>query len=354
MRTLVALLLTLLVGCTPTPKLGDRLERRGDEIVIAGQYFHTGAPVILWTDPGGYDAYRVERRFAPLDQSDWASTEREWATKNDGRVITPNRYGLRATLSPEDLPRVRGGGWSLDDLRRRIDQFVLHYDVCGTSQQCFNILHDHRGLSVHFMIDLDGTIYQTLDLKERARHATIANDRSVGVEIANMGAYPVGKPNPFEQWYSRDERGRTFITIPPRFKDGGLRIAPTTDRPLRPRRNEPIVGNVQNLDLVMYDLTPAQYESLAKLSATLCTVLPKIRPDYPRDSQGRLIPRQLSPEQFRDFAGILGHYHVQANKQDPGPALDWDWLLGETTRLMNDRPPSPTPPAEPRPDAADR
>jgi len=39
--------------------------------------------------------------------------------------------------------------------------------------QCFKVLHDHRDLSVHFMLDLDGTIYQTLDLKERAWHATI-------------------------------------------------------------------------------------------------------------------------------------------------------------------------------------
>jgi N-acetyl-anhydromuramyl-L-alanine amidase AmpD len=37
------------------------------------------------------------------------------------------------------------------------------------------------------MLDLDGTIYQTLDLKERASHATIANSRSIGIEIANMG-----------------------------------------------------------------------------------------------------------------------------------------------------------------------
>ena len=40
------------------------------------------------------------------------------------------------------------------------------------------------------MLDLDGTIYQTLDLKERAWHATTSNSRSVGIEIANIGAYP--------------------------------------------------------------------------------------------------------------------------------------------------------------------
>lgn len=343
---MIVVLALLLAGCASSPRLGDRLPRRGDEIVVAGQYFHTGAPVVLWTDPGGYDAYRVERRFTAFERSDWDSTLAEWTSKNDGRVLTPNRYGLRAAgLSEEQREQVRGGGWSLDQLQERIDQFVLHYDVCGTARQCFNILHDHRGLSVHFLIDLDGTIYQTLDLKERARHATIANDRSVGVEIANMGAYPVGKPNPFDQWYATDDAGRTVITIPPRFKDGGLRVAPTAERPLRPRKDKPIVGNVQGIDLVMYDLTDAQYESLAKLSAALCTVLPKIRPDYPRDEQGGLVTRTLTEDRFAAFGGILGHYHVQANKQDPGPALDWDWLIDETRRLMRERPAA----AEPAP-----
>jgi hypothetical protein len=44
---------------------GDRLQRRGDEIVVCGQLFHTGTPVVLWTDPGGYDAYRAECKFNP-------------------------------------------------------------------------------------------------------------------------------------------------------------------------------------------------------------------------------------------------------------------------------------------------
>ena len=39
------------------------------------------------------------------------------------------------------------------------------------------------------MLDLDGTIYQTLDLKEGAWHATDANGRSIGIEIANIGAF---------------------------------------------------------------------------------------------------------------------------------------------------------------------
>jgi N-acetyl-anhydromuramyl-L-alanine amidase AmpD len=334
--TLSVILPLGLAACSSGPRLGDRLPRQGDEIVIAGQYFHTGAPVVLWTDPGGYDAYRVERRFVPLDKAEWAITEKEWAAKNDGTVVMPNRYGMRQSgLSDADKERIRGGGWSLAEMQDRLDQFVLHYDVCGTSRQCFNILHDHRGLSIHFMIDVDGTIYQTLDLKERARHATIANDRSVGVEIANMGAYPAAKASTLNDWYAKDANGQTFLKFPPRFGDGGLRVK---DLVFRPARNEPVVGEVQGMTLTMYDLTPQQYASLAKLSATLCTVLPKIRPDYPRDASGALITRTLPEPEFTAFTGILGHYHVQQNKQDPGPAMNWDWLVSETRRLMENRP----------------
>ncbi len=51
-------------------KVGERVERRGDEIVACGQLFHTTAPVKLWTDPGGYDAYRLDHRFGPAVEND--------------------------------------------------------------------------------------------------------------------------------------------------------------------------------------------------------------------------------------------------------------------------------------------
>ena len=180
--------------------------------MVAGHWVHTGTRVVTWMDPGGYDAYRVERRFSPLEKSDWETSRQEVKY-----LDSPNRYNLRRQgLSDEEIERVRGGGWDLPLLQRVVDQFVIHYDVCGTSRQCFKVLQDMRNLSVHFMLDLDGTIYQTLDVKERAWHAGTANSRSVGVEIANMGAYSPQGRNPFAQWYAKDARGRTRITLPPR------------------------------------------------------------------------------------------------------------------------------------------
>lgn len=340
---------------------GEELRRRGDEIVACGRLFHTGTPVVLWTDPGGYDGYRTEKRFAP-----WARSAFVPATMAGESPTTPNRYSIRfapredgeavsprsaplageppappgpTVLTPEEFERVRGGNWDLDLLRTKVDQFVLHYDVCGTSRQCFRVLHDLRGLSVHFMLDIDGTIYQTMDVKERAWHATYANDRSVGVEIANIGAYGAGEKDPFAQWYVREpgaSRGGTVgettlrITVPPAFGDGGVR---TPNFVGSPARNQMIVGEIRGKMYRQYDFTPEQYAALIRLTAALHRVLPGIELDYPRDEEGNLLRRTMARERWAGFRGVLGHFHLQDNKIDPGPAMQWDRVIDGARRL---------------------
>jgi N-acetyl-anhydromuramyl-L-alanine amidase AmpD len=255
-----ACVLASAVGCATQPRPGDPLPRRGDEIVIAGQLFHTGAPVILWLDPGGYDAYRIEIRSKPNATTRHSFNDRE-------------------------------GDNQLAQLRGRIDQIVYHYDAVGSSKGCFEVLHDQRGLSAHFLLDTDGMIYQTLDVKERAWHATTSNTRSVGIEIANEGA--TGNPS-----------------------------------------SGPVRGEVQDQTLYQTEFTPQQYDSLIKLTAALCTALPRITCDYPRDDHGQLIPRKLPDDVLRDYHGLLGHYHVQTNKVDPGPAFEWDRVVHGARKLM--------------------
>ncbi len=314
-------------GCSTVTRPGQSEARCGDEIVVAGQFFHTGTPVVLWLDPGGYDGYRVERRFAPLEKSDWSNSCAEVRT-----LKTPNRYGLRQkNLTPEQVEKVRGGGWDLPLLQSVVDQFVMHFDVCGTSRTCFLVLQDDRDLSVHFMLDLDGTIYQTLDLKERAWHATTSNDRSIGVEIANIGAYPAAGKNPFAQWYQTNAGGQVFITIPKRFGDSGLR---TKNFVGHPARNAPVRGVIQGEDLVQYDFTPEQYAALTKLTAALCKIFPKLQCRYPVDAAGQLIPRKLPDDELEKYQGVLGHYHIQTNKNDPGPAFDWERVIGGAQKIL--------------------
>ncbi|HEV3163292.1 MAG TPA: N-acetylmuramoyl-L-alanine amidase, partial [Isosphaeraceae bacterium] len=107
-----------------------------------------------------------------------------------------------------------------------------------------------------------------------------------------------------------------------------------TSKPLRPSRDEPVEGTIQGQALRQYDLTTAQYDALIKLTATLCTLFPKIKCDYPRDDSGRLIPHKLPNDQYDRYAGILGHFHVQTNKVDPGPAFRWDLVVNGARQLM--------------------
>jgi N-acetylmuramoyl-L-alanine amidase len=322
---IVAITAVFISGCRTAPPPGAHAPRTGDEIVVAGQFFHTDAPVVLWLDADGYDAYRVERRFAPYEKSDW-----EHSAAENKELTTPNRFGLRASgLTWLEREEVRGGGWDLLRLQDRVDQFVVHYDASGTSRQCFKVLHDGRCLSVHFMLDLDGTIYQTLDLKERAWHASSANTRSIGVEIANIGAYPIVEP--LKRWYKKDEKNQTYIEIPKSHHPSGIRTANFVARPIR---SEPIKGKIQGGDLVQYDLTPQQYESLAKLTAALCRIFPKLTLGYPKDASGNLIRTKLPDEELNNYQGLLGHYHIQSNKTDPGPAFQWDKLLTDTKKFL--------------------
>lgn len=319
---LVGAVLLPLVGCVQGARYGQpgtRLARHGDEIVVCGQFFHTGAPVVLWMDPGGYDAYRLECRFA----------EREKPTRPVSDSAA--RYDtLRGHLPTDVRERVRRDGWSLSELQQHVDLFVMHYDVCGTSRRCFEVLQDERGLSVHFMLDVDGTIYQTLDLKERAWHAAHANDRSIGIEIANMGAYEDSRA--LDPWYAQDDAGHTWLTFPLDYGPTGIRDA---NVPLRPAGDRPVVGAIHDRTLHQYDLTPAQYDSLAKLVATVNAALPRVAIDYPRDAAGRPVWRVLRPEEYESFRGLVGHYHLTTHKVDPGPAFDWERVVRDARRYRH-------------------
>ena len=106
-RLLILLFLPALglAGCT-TSKPGTMASRKGDEIVVAGHFVHTGTPVVTWMDPGGYDAYRVERRFSPIGKSDW-----EHSADEVQGLRTPNRYSLRASGLSDAGNRESSRGW---------------------------------------------------------------------------------------------------------------------------------------------------------------------------------------------------------------------------------------------------
>ena len=243
--------------------------------MVCGRRFPAGTPVVLFSDPGGLDA-------------------------------TPSgNYGERRGWQPT-------AGDELGQLRDLVTQVVIHYDVAGTSRRCFAVL-ERRKLSCHFLIDLDGTIYQTLDLRERAWHAGKANDRSIGIELANIGAYR--DPRELEAWYGRDAGGLVYAKVPDGY------FATTEDFVPRPARPGLVTGEIQGQTLHQRDFTPEQYAALSRLLATLIRVLPGIPLESPPSRTLLAVPER---------AGVVAHYHLSRSKIDPGPAFDWSRVLQRT------------------------
>ena len=288
----------------------------GDEIIVADHLFHTGTRVVTWREPGGYDAYRNEHEPEPVAKKGQAPAAPAPGRDYEERLLAPRpgEKSARRVVEP-----------GLAALQGAVDQFVLHYDNVGLSKFCFDTLQ-RRGLSVHFLLDVDGTIYQTLDLQDRALHATTANSRSIGIEIANIGAFPPAEAALLAQWYRADATGQIRLRLVPPAEAGGPGIR-TANFVARPARAAPVRGLVQGRELVQYDYTPEQYAALIKLTAALCRVFPLLKCDYPRDAAGRLVTHKLPDAALEKYQGVLGHYHIQENKTDPGPALDWDRLI---------------------------
>ncbi|MDF1798551.1 MAG: N-acetylmuramoyl-L-alanine amidase [Planctomycetota bacterium] len=310
MRPLLVLLpLIACVSAAPAPEAIG-----GHAIVVCGERFAIDAPVVLWDDPGGYSAYLEGPHFTTV--------------ADPGRRYSPGRTvpDDHPALSPEVAERLRSGSASPAELAAFVDLFVLHYDVCGTSELCFRVLQDERHLSVHFLLDLDGTLYQTLDLADQAWHAAHGNPRSVGVELASIGAWAPGDERGeayFSEWYLEGNFG-TAVTLPERYGDGGQR----SGRRVFPAASEGRKrGAVHGQVLEQYDFTQAQVDSLAALTVALHRALPGIALDVPRDGLGQPRWDALSAEEFAAWGGLLGHYHLGTHKVDPGPAMDWERLL---------------------------
>ena len=75
-------------------------------------------------------------------------------------------------------------------------------------------------------------------------------------------------------------------------------------------------------------VSDAQYDALGELLAALAHTLPRVRLAAPRDGEGRIPARMLDPREIARFEGIVGHYHLDEKKFDPGPAFDWERVLG--------------------------
>ncbi len=239
-------------------------------IIVCGRSYLIDAPVVNYFDNTSFSAYRRACYKGPS------------GTPTEAIFPFSPAKGLGQMASRFRERRLMGGKRDLSVLQQVVRQFVIHHDGCGSSLDCFHVLHDERGLSVHFLIDNDGTIYQTLDLADCAFQATGVNEISIGVELSSRGEVKLDGP---EYYRKRGiKREITEITI-------------HTSR------------------YQMWEYTTEQYGSMFALGKALTRILPNLPQVYPQMNSDLVRTWITDP---RNFAGYIGHYHVTNNKWDPG------------------------------------
>lgn len=180
--------------------------------------------------------------------------------------------------------------------KRKINMFVNHWDVCLDSTTCAKVLNN-RGVSVHFCIDNDGTIYQLLDTNHAAWHGSTrkVNHHSIGVEIANA-YYPK-----YQSWYKRKGFG---------------------ERPLI--ENAQVHGKTLEPFMGFY---PVQLQALQALWKAVHEGV-NIPYQCPLDASGNTSTTTNKKVTAGTFKGFVSHYHVTKKKIDCA-GLDIKTLLDE-------------------------
>ena len=169
---------------------------------------------------------------------------------------------------------------------RKPTMFVNHWDVCLSARSCAQVLNT-RGISVHFCIDNDGTIYQLLDTQHGAWHAGNAkiNKKSIGVEVSNAFY------TKYQSWYE----GKGF----------GKR--PVVD-------DAWVNGNKLEEHMGFYPIQIKALQALWKACADAYNIPLESIPSG--DSDFKTSTKTESKVSNGSFKGFVSHYHITKRKID--------------------------------------
>lgn len=256
-----------------------------DSIVIRDRAFDIGTRVHKWTEHTGFSSYDENvSRFIREDRS----------TIPRVRTIKGKRYSSRP-LGAES-----------------ISQVLIHHtggDGNGASR-VYNTLHNQRGLSVHFVIDDDGAIWQFLDVEACAWHAGSHNGCSVGIEC-NLYPFADKRPN----YYSEKNRKRRG-NLP---HDVGIDM-------------------IHGREIRVFQFTTRQVEACAKLAAGIWVGLYLVTrndrfvaaPRFPL-IDGAIAKTEI--EMPLSHVGLIGHLQCTRRKIDPA-GFPWERFEARVSEVV--------------------
>lgn len=182
---------------------------------------------------------------------------------------------------------------------RKPTYFVNHWDVCKSTKSMAKVIAK-RGISIHFGIDTDGTIYQLLDTQHAAWQAgkRLWNHDSIGIEICN----------PYYEKYQNKSNPRPII------KDGYCHGT----------KMKPFMG-----------FYPIQIQALTALWAAIHEGL-GIPLEVPLDDNGEQI-KGVDPRcEASKFSGFINHFNLTRRKIDCAyPSLDMVEIAAKAKGLVS-------------------
>jgi len=241
-----------------------------NNIIICGKPYSIGTRVVTWKE--GFNGYDTSRHVTRINNRKTGHIEQI--------VVKGKRYSKRTFIKP-----------NFNKLTNLVSQFFLHHSGLYKPEDTFNVLHNQRRLSCHFILDDRGVLYQTLDLKEKAWHGGKNNKISIGLEIdsrANASRFP----DAYDEYHCKK------YNVLPRKKK---------------------IDYINNKWLWGYEYTDKQYETIIRLGITLIDIFPKIKPVFP-DKPNRTLKQPLKHE------GLICHFHNGTNKIDP-ISLDYERIV---------------------------
>ncbi len=114
-------------------------------------------------------------------------------TAGTSKTLTVSQLAGTGLGEPASLGVVFDKTYNFDDGNhfnnrpKPIDSIVIHTTEGPSAASGIKTLFD-RNLSAHYVIDINGDIYQLVDLSKRAWHATYYNDNSIGIEMAGFAS----------------------------------------------------------------------------------------------------------------------------------------------------------------------
>jgi hypothetical protein len=165
--------------------------------------------------------------------------------------------------------------------REQTQMVVLHWTAAENPPTAVHRNMSAGGLSVHFVIDQAGTVFQMADANACCAHAKGVNDRSVGIEIINRGD-AVGVP------------------------DKGV-------------QRDTVIETIHGRQVKYAAFKSAQVVAVVALVQALCEAygLPLRVPT----ERGDVVAGALPKAQLASFRGVIGHLHTKSSKRDCGVRL---------------------------------